>query len=98
MTTQKAFSCCKLIITCLFSLLITLFCPLFSDIHAKDEEKRVEVSSFDEFASSLNQMQSTGGTIVLTQDITVLTESIILIIMQGIAKRLLLKPADIQFM
>ena len=71
MTTQKAFSCCKLIITCLFSLLITLFCPLFPDIQAKDEEKRVEVSSFDEFASSLNQMQSTGGTIVLTQDITV---------------------------
>ena len=51
--------------------MMVLFLPVASYAQARDVEKQVEVSSFDEFTSSLDQMQSTGGTIVLTQDITV---------------------------
>ena len=64
----------KLIITCLISFLIALFSPFVCYAQAQDEEKCVVVSSFDEFTSSLNQIQSTGGTIILTQDITVPAE------------------------
>lgn len=60
------------IIICLMCFFIGFFSPFIS--YAQDEEKRVEVSTFDEFTSSLNQIQSTGGTIVLTQDITVPAE------------------------
>lgn len=59
----------KFIIICLMCFFIAFYSPFIS--YAQDEEKRVEVSTFDEFTSSLNQIQSTGGTIVLTQDITV---------------------------
>lgn len=64
----------KFIITCLLSFLIAFFFPFVSYVQAQNEGKYVEVSSFDEFTSSLNQIQSTGGTIVLTQDITVPAE------------------------
>lgn len=60
------------IIICLMCFFIGFFSPFIS--YAQDEEKRVEVSTFDEFTSSLNQIQSTGGTIVLTQNITVPVE------------------------
>lgn len=72
METSGTFRYHKLIITCLISFFITFFFPLIC--YAQDEENSVEVASFDEFASSLNQIQSTGGTIVLTQDITVPAE------------------------
>ena len=59
----------RFIIVCLLSFLIAFFSPLVS--YAQEEENRAEVSSFYELTESLNQMQSTGGTVVLTQDITV---------------------------
>jgi hypothetical protein len=66
----------KLIITCLILFFIVSSFPIAS--YAQDdyvpEEKSMEVCSFDEFTSSLSQIQSTGGTIVLTQDITVPAE------------------------
>ena len=74
METPEIFRYHKFIITCLVSFFIAFFVPFVAYAQSKDEEKCVEVSSFDEFASSLNQIQSTGGTIVLTQDITVPAE------------------------
>ena len=59
----------RFIIVCLLSFLIAFFSPLVS--YAQEEENRAEVSSFYELTESLNQKQSTGGTVVLTQDITV---------------------------
>lgn len=59
-----------LIIACLASFLIAVF-P-FPASHAEPaEESGVEVSSFGEFTDALEQLQSTGGTVVLTQDVTV---------------------------
>ncbi|MBS5734659.1 MAG: hypothetical protein KHW87_08165 [Clostridiales bacterium] len=74
METGKVLRYDKLIITCLLSFLVVFFFPVVSYALAQDEEKYVEASSFDEFTSSLNQIQSTGGTIFLTQDITVPAE------------------------
>lgn len=74
METPRTFRYHKFIITCLLSFLIAFFFPFVSYAQGQDEGKFVEVSSFDEFTSSLNQIQSTGGTIVLTQDITVPAE------------------------
>lgn len=54
----------------LISFFIAFFSP--SICHAQEQgEKYTEVSSFDTFTSSLDKMQSSGGTIVLTEDITV---------------------------
>lgn len=64
----------KFIITCILSFLIAFFSPYPSYVQAQEEKTYVEVSSFDELSISLAQMQSTGGTIVLTQDITVPAE------------------------
>lgn len=69
MKTLTAPRCHRFIIACLMCLLIVFFSPAVS--FAQDSERRVEISSFKELCLSLNQMQSTGGTIVLTQDITV---------------------------
>ena len=74
METPRTFRYHKLIIPCLVCFLIVIFFPFVSYAQGQDGEKYVEVSSFDEFTSSLNQMQSTGGTLVLTQDITVPAE------------------------
>ena len=65
----------KFIIVCLLSFFVVFFYPFVFCVQAQDQEKCVEVSSFDEFASSLNQIQSTGGTIILTQDIAVPAEA-----------------------
>ena len=64
----------KLIISCFICFFIAFFSPVVSYAQTENEENCVEVSSFDEFILSLNQIQSTGGTIVLTQDITVPAE------------------------
>lgn len=64
--------CDRFIITCLLSFLIVFFSQIVS--YAQEEEKFAEVSSFYELTASLSQMQSTGGTVVLTQDITVSAE------------------------
>ena len=64
----------KLIITCLLSLLLTFIFPFGSDAQVQAEEGGMKVSSYDEFILSLNQIQSMGGTLVLTQDITVPAE------------------------
>ena len=74
MDTPRAFRYYNVIITCLMSFLIAFFSPFVSYAQAQDEEQYLEVSSFDEFTLSLNQIQSTGGTLVLTQDITVPAE------------------------
>ena len=74
MTTLGTLRYGKFIIAYLLSLFVAFFCPFISFAQTQEEEKCVEVSSFDEFTSSLNQIQSTGGTIVLTQDITVPAE------------------------
>ena len=61
----------KCVIMCLLSFLITFSFFLESYALGQHEERCAEVSSYDEFILSLNQIQSTGGTIVLTQDIIV---------------------------
>lgn len=61
----------KCVIMCLLSFLIAFSFFLESYALGQDEERCAEVSSYDEFILSLNQIQSTGGTIVLTQDIIV---------------------------
>ncbi|MGI5958078.1 MAG: hypothetical protein ACOX60_01500 [Massiliimalia sp.] len=73
---RKALRHNKFIAICFIVLFVSFFSPLIpcTYVQAQDEEKQIEVSSFDEFTSSLNQIQSTGGTIVLTQDITVPAE------------------------
>ena len=66
----------KSIIKCLLSIFIAFF-SFFScciNVQAEDGESYTEVSSYDEFTSSLDQMQAAGGTVVLTQDITVPAE------------------------
>lgn len=57
------------IILCVLCCFMTFWFPVIS--YAQEEAPRAEVSSFEEFTSSLGQMQRTGGTVVLTQDITV---------------------------
>lgn len=74
MDTPRTFRYYNVIITCLMSFLIAFFFPFVSYAQTQDEEKYLEVSSFDEFTLSLNQIQSTGGTLILTQDITVPAE------------------------
>lgn len=74
METPKTLRYYKFIITCFISCLIAFFSPFVTYAQTQDVEKCIEVSSFDEFTSSLNQIQSTGGTVVLTQDITVPAE------------------------
>lgn len=74
MTTSRTLRYSKFIISFLFSFFIVFFSPDVSYAKTHDEEKCMEVCSFDELVSSLNQLQSTGGTIVLTQDITVPVE------------------------
>ena len=69
MVISRTLQYCKIIITCFLSSTLVFFLPSIS--LAQDEEVCVFVSSFDEFTSSLNQMMSTGGTIVLDSDITV---------------------------
>lgn len=63
---------CRLIISCMVCFFIAFF-PV-SESCALEQEFCAEVSSFEELCSSLEQMKSTGGTIVLTQDITVPAE------------------------
>lgn len=75
MIASRTLRYCKFIIAYLLSLFVAFFYPLISFAQTQEEENYVEVSSFDEFTSSLSQMQSTGGTIVLTQDITVPAEA-----------------------
>ena len=65
----------KFIIACLLSFFVVFFYPLVFCVQAQEQGECVEVSSFDEFTSSLHQIQSTGGTIVLTQDITIPAEA-----------------------
>ena len=59
-----------MIAACLLSFLVAFFCPFFSYAQA-EEEQYTKAASFDALRASLAQMQSTGGTIVLTQDIVV---------------------------
>lgn len=61
----------KLVVLYLLLLGFVLSFPVISHAQTQDEAKRVEVSSFDEFSASLAEIQSTGGTVVLTQDISV---------------------------
>lgn len=69
MTEVRTFRFGKIIITC---FLFFLFCFFYSFVcDAKDEGEYAIVSSFDELTSALNQMMSTGGTIILDSDITV---------------------------
>lgn len=64
----------KYIIACLLSFLIAFLFSFGAYAQVQAEEGSMEVSSYDEFTSSLSQIQSTGGTIVLTQDITIPAE------------------------
>lgn len=72
MKTTPTLRYCRFIITCLVCFFIS-FSPL-TDSYALEQKNRVEVSSFEELGSSLEQLKSTGGTIVLTRDITVPAE------------------------
>lgn len=60
----------KSIIACILTLFISFFCFSAIDIQAQ-EELYMEVSSFDEFISSMNQIQRTGGTIALSGDVII---------------------------
>lgn len=51
---------------CFFAV---FFLPVIPSVQG--QEKDVEVSSFEELCQSMDQMKSSGGTIVLTQDITI---------------------------
>lgn len=70
METQKILRCFKLIIACILLLFIIFSGFSVIDIQAQ-EDVYIEVSSFDEFISSMSQIQNTGGTIALSGDITV---------------------------
>ncbi len=70
MKSQAIFRYDKMIAACLLSFLVAFFCPFFSYAQA-EEEQYAKAASFDALRASLAQMQSTGGTIVLTQDIVV---------------------------
>lgn len=61
----------KFIITCLLAMFIIFFLTIIPDVKAQDESPCLTVSSFDEFVSSIKQIQSTGGTMLLTEDITI---------------------------
>lgn len=59
----------KFIITYFMSFLIIFFFSFVSYAQTQESGEPAEVSNFDEFVSAVNQMQSTGGTIVLKDDI-----------------------------
>ena len=61
----------KFLIMIIMSFFIDFSNPISPCARTQEEEKCIKVSCFNELTSSLNQIQSTGGTIILTQDITV---------------------------
>lgn len=60
----------KFIITYFLLFLIIVYSPFVSYAQTQDKENYTEASTFDEFISAATQLQSTGGTVVLTDDIT----------------------------
>lgn len=67
----EKFRCSKFIITCFLLVFFTFFLHFVSYAQGQEEGIYAEADDFDAFVSVLNQIQSTGGTVVLTDDITV---------------------------
>lgn len=61
----------KFIIACFLYVFLIFILSSASNAQERDQEIYAEAADFSELVSLLNQMQSTGGTIGLTQDITV---------------------------
>lgn len=71
MNNSGSFCYGKFIITWLASLFIAFFLFDIPGVRAEEEGNSLTVSSCDELIASLNQLQNTGGTIVLTDDIII---------------------------